>query len=216
MEIDYKNHLFYKRFFVDIEEFKINFLKNDVNEDVITIPNCTIIDSMERWLDIYEKADLNFRMKLNKKDLNFSEALFEIGNLYGEEITFLNKRKIEFVKNEIFKLSNPSSQSPKKKAEYTIKQIALKYVYEGVHINRENAKEYVKLFGLNSGDRLYNNYCYYSSKSNRTGRERTTNKLKNKIELIERVIPLIEHTKNIERVNSELEILKNLFEAEKQ
>jgi hypothetical protein len=101
----------------------------------------------------------------------------------------------------------------KQSPDLSINQIALKSVFEGLTINRENANEIVKRFGHNSGEKLFQRFSYYSSYTNRTGKEITSKKFKNKIELFESVIELLPNA-NKQRAIIELKGLKILFENE--
>ncbi|WP_027137232.1 hypothetical protein [Gaetbulibacter saemankumensis] len=97
----------------------------------------------------------------------------------------------------------------------SINQIALKFVYEGKLINRENSEEIVKQFGHNSGDALYNKYIRYSSDANRKGAPHplTPRKLQNKIDLLESVIKLVS-TDSQTKIKEEVLGLKRIQENE--
>lgn len=75
----------------------------------------------------------------------------------------------------------------------TISQIALKYVYEERVITREEAKDIAQNYAYTSGDKLYQKFCFYSSRANRKGKPLpyTKRKLLNKINLISSVIDLL-------------------------
>ena len=108
-------------------------------------------------------------------------------------------------------------QSKKAKAKLTIKQIALKFAYEDQQITRKNSEDIVKQYGHNSGDKLYNEFTYFSSRANRKGKPNicTPKKLKNKIELIESVIELLPTNKQ-GLAKDEVSILKKIYETEYQ
>lgn len=109
------------------------------------------------------------------------------------------------------------SNKEKSAPELSIKQIALKLVYEGILVNRSNAKEIVKDYGHTSGDKLFQEFTYFSSLANRKGNPSpaTNKKFQNKIELFESVIELLSEA-NKQRALDELGMLKinrdNLFE----
>lgn len=91
----------------------------------------------------------------------------------------------------------------------SVPQIALIYVYEGKSITRENAQEIANKYGHNSAQSLFQKFTYYSSAANRKGRPTpaTPKKFKNKIELLQSVLPhLSEEAKP--RVNDEIQTLK--------
>ena len=95
-----------------------------------------------------------------------------------------------------------------------MKQIALIYSYQKSQITRNNAIEIAKSFGYsskNSGEALYQDYCYYCSRQNRIGNEDTGKKLKNKIELIESILSNLSGSAEIQ-AKDELEMLKSKYE----
>ncbi|WP_233897718.1 hypothetical protein [Tenacibaculum piscium] len=102
---------------------------------------------------------------------------------------------------------NSEEREEPQKIKLSIKQVALKYIYEGKHITRQNSNSIIKEYGHTSGDKLYNEYTRYSSKTNRTGNENTQKKLENKIKLIESVIPLLS-IDNQEKPKKEITDLK--------
>lgn len=114
-------------------------------------------------------------------------------------------------------LKEYKSNKEKSAPELSIKQIALKLVYEGILVNRSNAKEIVKDYGHTSGDKLFQEFTYFSSLANRKGNPSpaTNKKFQNKIELFESVIELLSEA-NKQRALDELGMLKinrdNLFE----
>ncbi len=109
--------------------------------------------------------------------------------------------------------TNTSGQDNK----LTLNQIALKYVYEGKSITRDNGNEIAKLHGYNSGEKLFQLYTFFSSPTNRKAKPTTCTpkKMKNKIELFESVINILPES-NKSRAEDELNILKKIYEAEYQ
>ncbi|AWG22939.1 hypothetical protein FFWV33_16095 [Flavobacterium faecale] len=74
-----------------------------------------------------------------------------------------------------------------------IKQIALKLVYENVTVTKENSNEIIKKYGHNSGHKLKLEYDKFFRTVDRTADPDISPKvLKNKIELFESVIDLLE------------------------
>jgi hypothetical protein len=132
-------------------------------------------------------------------------------------------KAFDFIKAELSESDNMATPPPpatdqepvkeKQSPDLSISQIALKSVFEGLTINRENANEIVKRFGHTSGEKLFQRFSYYSSYTNRTGKEITSKKFKNKIELFESVIELLPNA-NKQRAIIELKGLKILFENE--
>ncbi len=111
------------------------------------------------------------------------------------------------------KLSDLITRQPKLK----IDQIALKYVYEGLQITRENGNEIAKQYGHTSGEKLFQRFTYYLSTANRKAKPDlcTPKKLKNKIKLIESVIELLPIDKQARAID-EVAILNKIYEAEYQ
>ena len=111
------------------------------------------------------------------------------------------------------KTQKDTKQQPKLK----IDQIALKYVYEGLQITRENGNEIAKQYGYTSGEKLFQRFTYYLSTANRKAKPDlcTPKKLKNKIELIKSVIELLPIDKQARAID-EVAILNKIYEAEYQ
>ncbi|WP_146035210.1 hypothetical protein [Formosa algae] len=131
-------------------------------------------------------------LKNGKYDLNyeFKDGLNE-GYLY-------KAWSLIFSQNELFlplfqKYIADGEMKKSIKHKITIDQIALKYVYEGVSITRNNCNLEIKKYGLKSGEKLYQRFTYYSSRANRKGipLNCTPKKLENKIKLIENVIEML-------------------------
>lgn len=80
-------------------------------------------------------------------------------------------------------------------SELSISQIALKFVYLGKQITRENCKTIAQEYGYKSGEKLYQRFTYFSSPANRRGAESTPKKHQNKIDLIESVIKFLPEDK---------------------
>lgn len=103
-----------------------------------------------------------------------------------------------FSQNELFsplfqKYIANSNITKSLKNKLTIDQIALKYVYEGASITRNNCQSIIKQYELKSGEKLYQRFTHYSSRANRKGipQNCTPKKLENKIKLIENVIKML-------------------------
>lgn len=113
--------------------------------------------------------------------------------------------------------NSESQQIVTPKPELKIAQIALKYVFEGLQITRENGNKIAKEFGHNSGEKLFQMYTCYSSASNRKGKPNlcTPRKLMNKIKLLESIIELLPEDKQ-GRAKDEVSILKTIYESEYQ
>lgn len=95
----------------------------------------------------------------------------------------------------------------------TIPKIALKLVYEERSINRREAKSIVIDYGYNSGDRLYQKFCFYLSRANRKGKPDpyTKRTLLNKINLLNSVIDIIPEQYKSKAID-EVKILETFLE----
>lgn len=144
--------------------------------------------------------------EINKPGMFFAESvpideriLFVLKNQY-----ILNK-KIDYLKSTINKLKKKATEQ---KHELSMKQIALIYYYNREQVTRENCKDKAEKQGHISGNKLYNFYCYYSSRSNRTNPEETAIKTRNKINLIESIIQHLS-TEHKQEAIDELSTLKS-------
>lgn len=178
-------------------------------------------------LRLYEKGLLtdaqNIRLELIMKNrdlelsaINSVKGVDSKGYIKILKSWFASEKK--FIK-EITPLLKEEDTTVKEKTppELSIKQIALKLVYEGAVVNRSNCSEIIKGYGHTSGDKLFQEFTYFSSLANRKGNPSpaTEKKFQNKIELFESVIELLSDA-NKQRALDELNILKmnrdNLFE----
>ena len=153
------------------------------------------------WWDVVSKNQLGKHSAVAFKE--YKPVLTEV----------LNYWKTELERLELLPHRTDTKQQPKLK----IKQIALKYFYEGLQITRENGNEIAKKYGHTSGEKLFQQFTFYSSTTNRKAKPDlcTAKKLKNKIELIESVIELLPLEKQA-RAKDEVSILNKLYEAEYQ
>ncbi|MFC7773316.1 hypothetical protein [Flavobacterium sp. GCM10027622] len=177
-------------------------------------------------LKLYEKGLLNdiqkvqLELVLSNRELELSEinSNKEIDSkTYIKTLKNWFKSEKKFI-TEITPLlkTNKSSTEERQKPQLSIKQIALKLVYEGAVVNRNNSQAIVKEYGHTSGEKLFQEYTYFSSQANRKGNPspQTLKKFDNKIELFESVIQLLSEPHK-QRALDELNILKmnrdNLF-----
>lgn len=146
-------------------------------------------------------------MELEQQEARRKEC---IQNSSGNEAVF-RMHCIKVIQSFIDEVSTEN----KVETKLTLKQIALKYSYEGNQITRQNGNEIAKKFGHNSGDKLFQEYTYFTSTANRKGKpiNCTAKKLRNKIELIESVIKIIPEHKR-QRAIDEVAILINIEETE--
>jgi len=108
-----------------------------------------------------------------------------------------------------------SIEGAKEPAKLTLKMIALKYVYENKYITKENCNDIAKQFGYNSGQKLYQEFTIFIKQENRKGepKDPTAKKYKNKIELIQSVINILDDSYKPKAID-ELNILSSKYENE--
>ncbi len=167
-------------------------------------------------LKLYEKGLLNDAQNI-QLDLVLRNRELELTALNsGKEIDSKGYIKIlkkwfdsekKFIKEITPLLKEVESNKDKTTPELSITQIALKLVFEGVAVNRNNCNEIVKEYGYSSGEKLFQRYSHYLSPANRKGNETTLRKMQNKIDLFESVIELLPDA-NKQRALDELNILK--------
>jgi hypothetical protein len=85
-----------------------------------------------------------------------------------------------------------AKKAPYENQKLSLRKIALKFVYKGLVITRINAPEIAKQYGHSSGDKLYQHFTYYTSRTNRINSETTDRKNKEKQILFEDVIRSLE------------------------
>jgi hypothetical protein len=205
-----------KRYF-ETTQFLISNFEQRVELDIQTLPECTRLDSLERYLEIYETAYLNFTIN-SESSLGdrYRESLQDLVSVYGESVIYPTKRKVEYIKGLISKgITLPHLQNTKQKPELTINQIALKFVYTGSQITRKNGDEIAKKYGHTSGEKLFQQYSFYLSAANRKGKPTlcTPTKLKNKIKLLHSILKLVT-TDQQKQIRDEVGILKNIQEED--
>lgn len=94
-----------------------------------------------------------------------------------------------------------------RKKELTLSAIALKCYYEGKILNRENAIKELEGTKHNSSDKLYAHFSKWSNNTDRRAYPESKLKLKNKIELFEKVIESLSLTNRANAIK-DLNILK--------
>lgn len=110
--------------------------------------------------------------------------------------------------------AKPSQPIPNtEKPELSLPQISLMLYYKGQKVTRKNGNDIAKEYGYNSGEKLFQLFTRFSSRSNRIGIEDTLKKNGNKLKLFESVIQ--ELTLNAkQRAIDEMNILKMTIEKE--
>jgi hypothetical protein len=117
---------------------------------------------------------------------------------------------IQFLDNKLF--VNKKTSTTKQEKELTLSELALKYYYEGIFINKENANDYLIGTEYKSGYKLYQFYNKWSKndfrKSDPSEDLKSKVTLKNKITSFETVYELLpENKKSIAKI--EIEKLKS-------
>jgi len=89
--------LWNRRYF-ETTEFFISTFSERVENDVETLPECTKLDSLKRYLDIYKTAHLNFTnsSKAVLQD-KYRDCLQVLADTYGELVMFPTLRKVEYI-----------------------------------------------------------------------------------------------------------------------
>lgn len=103
-----------------------------------------------------------------------------------------------------------NSVQPNEKPEFSLKELALMFQYEGQKVTRKNAHILAKQKGHNSGEKLFQHFTKYSSRQNRIGIENTPKKTQNKIILFEKIIPFLS-VKVRQRATDEMNTLKDAY-----
>jgi len=102
----------------------------------------------------------------------------------------------------------PIQKKINKSEKLSIPQIALIHYYNGVTVTRVNANEIIKRYGYTSGEKLFQVFSKYSSRSNRIEDEGTDKKNLNKLKLLESIIPFL-NDENQQKAIDEINTLKS-------
>jgi len=111
-----------------------------------------------------------------------------------------------YSQDQIFQVENNSNIIPNP-SKLKCKQIALIYIYSNCPITRKNADIIAAENSHRSGEALYHDFTHFSSRDNRINLEDTRIKTKNKIELIESIIPFLKDEPHKKWATDELSIL---------
>ena len=161
------------------------------------------------YYEVSSNEYIDFAIPSNKTIEHFKQYFKRIIQLVND-VQFEDSDNLKFdSQTELTEIETAETPS------LSISQIALKFVYEGKLINRENSEEIVKQYGHTSGDALYNKYIHYSSDANRKGATHplTPRKLQNKIDLLESVIELVSIDAQA-KIKEEVLVLKLIQENE--
>ncbi|MDD3875846.1 MAG: hypothetical protein PHT69_04450 [Bacteroidales bacterium] len=196
---DLNPDLFINEIMKETDNFEFKFEEIEVKLLSIKEPSEKHKYLMNLLFDIYSK----------------STGFDEITNDYYNSIGLIEWIKAELARSEYeMKCNKSEPQPPKEKPGLTINQIALKYVYESISITNDNCNEIAKDFGL-KGQRLLNQYNYYSSPINRKEPpfNYTQKIFKNKIKLFKSVIEILPEACK-QKASDELKILEYHYNNE--
>lgn len=104
---------------------------------------------------------------------------------------------------------------PSSRLDLSLREIALLCYYEGIHVSNTNKDEVVKVFGQNSGHKLYQHYNKYIKKQERTGEDvsPSKNKLERKIELFKNVRDVMK-PEFFSKIDEDISILEKRYKTE--
>ena len=220
-EGNHKNILTFSKYKKQYQNFLSEYLKLNIDTDeqdfisselklcalLITELDNTIYNTFEVTGTIINEPCLF------KKDLSNSidKRQKHLKNIVIDESTPLIK---ELVSQQI-NTTDAKSKTHTKKLSLT--QIALKFVYEGGIINRENGNKIANDYGHTSGESLYQKFIKFSNTTDRKAipNPLTQVKLRNKIELFESVLGLLVPQYH-DRIKDEIKILKDHYSNEYQ
>lgn len=181
------------------------------------------IDFIDRELDYFNRTIYDLENSEASHDGfsttgigNFKAAYNVVREIGWEKFKYSTKRKTKFL-NERKTLLLDQNKTKKVIINQlvTIDQLALTCFYEGSRITRDNGNDILKEYGLNSGEKLFQRFSYWSSRANRIARPHpcTQRKLKNKIDLFEIVIEMLSNDTKQQAID-EVSILKTIYETE--
>ncbi|GET19872.1 hypothetical protein [Prolixibacter denitrificans] len=193
-------NFFFRRIFNQGKDYNLGLLKRQYIPD--------------NWTKSEYEYIKNCKLVLNGLITDVSEACLQYDGIDFTEIMENNIKTsteerpdfVWYVKTK----STPETDISTRKQSLSIPQIALKYYYEGELITRDNGPEIAKKYGFTSktsGEKLYQNFTFYSKTSNRTGDPGTKIKMKNIIGLVKSVIELLPENKKT-KPTDEVKILE--------
>lgn len=174
-------------------------------------------------LSLYQKGKLTEPKKIQLELIieNRKIELTEIGSIdytkrggYIKALKEWFESEKKFIK-EITPLLTNTIYNQNKSNDLRIPEIALKLVYEGILVTKENCNQIIKEYGYSSGEKLYNEFIYYSRRQNRLDAPNpiTKTKFKNKINRFEKVAELLQDPFK-EQALDEIKVLKSHFKNE--
>lgn len=186
------------------------------NMPVVKYDYLPVLKGVEKYIRENPQLTISEKVLELERVINIIELdLYKVSNEYNDETkdycknTLIPEINAKIKAYELGKKFIPTIQAPK----HEIKEIALKYVYEGLQITRSNADAIISDYGLKSGEKLYQKFSFYSSRANRKGDPGTKKKLANKIKLLGRVILLLKEN-NRELAIDEMKALEIIYKEE--
>ena len=196
----YQNMVF--QYDMDVEYFT-TLLQEISTKKVLLLS--IIMEMTDSWADDYNDDVKRLYSEIKK---SYKETVDFFTELHKMATDKLNEAKIiQSNKNILRQNSIEDPQNDNLHQKTPMKEIALKYYYEGIAITKNNGDEIAKKFGHNSGHRLYQLYNHYADNTNRRGQERTEKRTLNKIKLIENIIFLLSKEKQQKAID-DVESLK--------
>ncbi|MDI5897019.1 hypothetical protein [Flavobacterium yafengii] len=185
-------------------------LKDDLSKERVIQFTKDSLKEIET-LNISEPKRDYHKLCFAEKNTNwFSDETLEEFERYLKELSsykYLEFKK-EFLKNKLEEIQFPKANIGDIADELTLKQLALKLVYEGKDVTRNNSKDFLINTKFNSGDKLYNEFKFYRNTNDRKSNPQSRVKLNNKIKLFKIVIDLLDD-KFKPKALDELKILKS-------
>jgi len=181
-----------------------------------------LLESYEMITRQHKDIGLNDSIEqCQKMILHYKGQYFKNPSEYWKAYIVIMIRFYEHVKDSLtidsqtLPMLPPQQTETKTEMGLTVSQIALKYVYAGEMIRRDNAKIIAEQYGHSSGKHLYDKFTYFSSPANRKARPNncTAKSLEAKIFLLESVIPLLPKDKQNKALD-EVKLLKIILEKE--
>lgn len=234
IELDFLNIKDKKISFQDIAIYPDSII-NEFNEELyyrVRTKEEMIDELLKQTFDIFRNIELSSATFDNPAEdaLSISEnktklQLAKISQQYDQsEINYLDAiiQSLHVIEEHLVKHKDTlithktkfnEKLNGKESLSLTISEAALFFVFSEVHITRENANFYIKRFGHNSGEKLFQKYTFWSSRSNRINppSPNTKKKFENKITLFEKVLGCLDE-KHLEQAMDELNILKIKYE----
>jgi hypothetical protein len=144
------------------------------------------------------QSSTKFFKKRNKNDVEFlsSTILNEIKKIFTDIAIYSELHNLFEKEKEKTKLgSQPinlhQDEETGNESKISMREIALIYFYKGDKITRVNCNAIAKKYGHESGEALFQRFTKYSSRQNRIGTEKTPKKNQNKLELFEKILPML-------------------------